>query len=1072
MAARHCTATPLLLLAVSLAAAAAAAAAETTTTRAPLTSTREPSTEESLDDIKRSSHKFDQVDSVECVDAQFYSTLLRDLRAVKATKRLEQYADYYDVERAKTVESLVSTSGALASDARVPHSNESVLSRTRDFWTKTRDEFEARALNETASMAPEAEQRVYDNYARLLARLDELKRMLLDGEEALVVLSNHVKQLPEAVEQLTERKLAALVCDCVTSRGGRAALMLVSELLVDKHASEAMRDLAAARRKALAAARDTAQFCSFWYADTMRHVLRVRAKHVRHKLRAMSAAQRHSSAADLAVRDLQQLGQLLYASARWAPKLADYATRQLANMTRLLLVRKKRALASQADSESHFSTPFDGPEQYQDMDYLGEPDAGALSFILNNYGRRRKRDTVSESGDEFDARVRNNATQCAKHSFEAMLELAVEQNELVYERRRVDEARDYVREARETYSNTFERLWTEARDEWQRKFAQLDRREADERALRRNNKAPQDDGANEDEEDEDDDNSDDDELVETSYDRGARLGFVVGEFVGAKAAKQWPDPAELNTITYDSLFLAGVGQGHAANESRALERRIVLETAKRVAYVAANRRAFARTLHSAYLNGAYTVPHWGLYHAQRVVAWRNSHEGAKAGQAGAASAADSFSAHAMRFIDTHRRQRALAAPYKQLDGNGGSSGDARKDDISEMLELAQVRAELTRASSECGERAGTLMGALMGMLVVPEGFEAYVRARGSLLALGDEFNMFKLGALRGYHLGETFSYLNQTEAARLSLARAGDTLRRFESPEPQTNARNDDDDEKLDKNNVFKFVLTNYAPARNICVALHSREAPLRPRTLRMPKALLRELKAHTGDLVAPSDDAAREQHKSTREKQMEMSSELSGKLKLSRASERALETSATNASNASRIDGAASTTTTTSKQVKLVVLTSSPSLEFEQDPALDNADARERASRARQRLQLALMSAMGKQTASGFEAQNGTATNSTRLAQTPLTAALSKITKVYVKMRWPTNRDEHADRSNDDLFAFVVGASKGRAQGAQVGYADGAYSRLASRLQMDDFGREAAALDELFERIESVQTP
>lgn len=330
-------------------------------------------------------------------------------------------------------------------------------------------------------------------------------------------------------------------------------------------------------------------------------------------------------------------------------------------------------------------------------------------------------------------------------------------------------------------------------------------------------------------------------MAPSSYERGAQLGYTVGRFIGEKAAYQWPDPAELNY----NLRLASLGLDQSEADSRQLERLLVAETCKRVAFSEANRQAFAKTLHSAYLNGVAIVPLWGVIHAQRVVAKRAAAEGAKVGSQAALKAAAELAPKASAFFKLNEHERALSAPH------------GPKRHLSDRLAgSSELKTNVSQVALDCGHRSGALMGAVLGLMVTPEAFEAYKRFRGSLHTIGSEFNQFKLGAMRGYELGETWAHLNY-------IARTNQNSKAVRTGTGSPSQERLNSVSQLEvgaskqaaESNLFQFMVINYGTH---LVANHSRRHMLKMRTSAMDKELLQDMRAQAGDSMAdPSKVAA-----------------------------------------------------------------------------------------------------------------------------------------------------------------------------------------------------------------------
>lgn len=1197
--------------------------------------------------------RFDQVNPIECVDEKFYNILMSDLALIDPARRLDYYGTYYDYEYAKAMGAIIDTPAQTTDGAQEAHNADAaggspsagnqlddfkapgdILAEVKKLWretfttyTTTKERLAANAttrptqasqaasldgqtLNNSTIKPMQASANVKTNlkhksalanYRYLLSQLEILKGLLLNGEESLIMMNNRVKKLNQMV---AEDELQTALCNCITSRGGRAALMLMNDLFTDKNSADAMKDLDLAKRKAEAAARDTAEFCSYWYGDTIRSEAVQKEKAIK-KLVLQLAKHKHTVNKTAVIKTTKTIKRgkstlretqtrvvttIVQMTSLWLPKLSDWIKTTLNvngtatnnngsdNLVASLMknakplnettttvtevtsapvttveesnheedsgeeqetppkptnsgkaktkVRKERA----AEDENSFSTPFDHSSTYADVDDPEDLESSSIlqSFIGSNYFRQRRAapsnptpapapapklahkpmrpksdmkrpgatttttkkplsaSKAAETGNataetDFETRTSARTAKCAADGFTALLELAYDQNALMYETNRISKNDSFIQTMHQSYVNSFARFWKEQRNEWARKLASnsssSNSSSSTGKPSSKKKKAkskPMPSGRSVDEE-----IADSFESTLGSYDRGAQLGYTVGKFIGEKAAYQWPDPAELNTFTYDSLFLAGVGQGYSEEESRKLERRIVAETAKRVAFTEANRQAFAKTIHSAYLNGATIVPLWGVLHAQRAVAKKAATEGSKAGFEAASKAAGEFSPKAIKFFRLHEHQRALAAPYKQRKHLSDKWAG-----LSEQISVVQMESELnkniSKSAIDCGQKSGTLMGALLGLIVAPEAFETYTRFRGSLEAIESEFNQFKLGAMRGYELGETWAYLNytaqmnqnlnsmktqmkKTEAVAAANSSSGNSTTAAPSKRKRrrtttTATKNQAGQKKLEKetsvslfdepgeqtkqgpsapntNNLFQFMVPNYG---TYLVANHSRKHMLKLRTSSLDELVLRDLKVQAGDLLAdPGKFAA-----STDELNADAENDLSmGNLEKGHF--------------VGELLGEFNTVDNKKKKpIKLNIIDLGPVLEMKDE--IGGGAERQ----------------VGKSMKSEKDVKNS------RSESTPLTESLSKMAKFFIKL------DVHRSKpkvNGDDVSRYLNGGNQLNDHGD--GYLCGTFSQLGSKLAngttvqaadpnhpavvQDDFSLEVAILDELFERIE-----
>ena len=1043
--------------------------------------------------------KFDQVESIECVDDKFYELLMKDLELVRAERRLDYYGSYHDYEYAKAVSAIVE--GPSSGDKRDPESRPpgelDVLAAAKSFWGETAASYlRAKAQLEPANPkrlgGGGKHERALANRRYLLQRLEQLKALLLNGEEALVLLNNRVRKLNKAVG---ERELQQALCSCITGRAGRAALMLVSELFVDKDSARFSAKPEAARKRASEAARDTAEFCSFWYGDTIRSEMKQNERLIR-RLALQVAGERRGlnrtsdggaefgppNASRATKWKAKILESLIEMGSLWVPEVVEWiknrfppaknesrslvdASEPAAKLEEALATvlpsssaerelapsRKSRSIsagewaelpAAELEALGQAELLLDAAEGVPESDWRWarhrerrssqrDPrtwDHKSASAAANHKASRpapqraktspaSTRKPISASWvppsraplTDFEMRISKRTSECAADGFRELLAIARQLNELMYAPNGISEDDIYIKTLANSFAYDFAISWAERRDHWSRsfeekggEFAQLSQS-----------------GRSVDEEMDDTFDS-----AGSSYERGARLGFTIGKFIGEKAARQWPDPAELNTFTYDSIFLAGVGRGHSESDSKGLERRIVAETAKRVAFVEANRKAFAKSVHAAFLSGASLAPVWGLLHAQRLAAKQVAKLGAKVGFEAGSLAAAEFAPKAVKFLATHRHQRELAAPYKRA-----RQVSDKWAGFMEQIEAVKVESELNRnvlrSAIECGQKSGTLMGALVGLLVAPEALETYIRFRGSLEALESQFNQYKLGAMRGYELAESWAYLNHTAAMseRLDKMKAQTGSRPSAgSPRPELNQSAANESSVFETsglsatntNNLFQFMVLNYGTH---LVANHSHKHMLKLRATSIDEGLLRELIAQTGDLMAESEaeklgQAGPFEGDGGRAR---FSGELVGDLNLARGKAK--------------------------RRVKFNLINLGARLEFSDE--------------------------LAKESGGGGGGGNN---SSGSLPQVPLTSALTNVDKLFAK--FCVARVAKPDLVVDDLSKFLAASKRDEGDG----YLSGVFNPLASQPNNggpdehpgdDDLSVEASILDELFLRIE-----
>lgn len=1136
--------------------------------------------------------KFDQVNPVECVDEQFYGLLVNDLELIEPSTRRDFYDSYFNTEYAKTIEAIVDQSGAQSSasptasllagpqngepraagevlgggkDASVESAGvpDDVLGLIRTFWSATHERYlRTRAsLNLThlpsltASKgrrkrsnlaAGDTEPRpVYqaalENYRYLLNRLEQLKAILFNGEEALIAVNNRVRKLNQVVR---EEELQRALCACITCRGGRAALMLMNEIFVDKNSQSLLERPEVGAKKADDAARDTAEFCSYWYGDTIRAETMQREQQIK-KLVLELAKEKAAAGDDKKVRmeNLQNksisgdpnqvsssstvkpanpkaaqsatslsnatstnlggtgagsssltettssssttsttngttttttttittkttvkikiVSSIVDMTTLWMPNLADWIKKTL-NMPNTLAVvsnkiRPKRQV-NLASDESDFSTPFDQADLYSDDMADLEPSASLQSFTLANYRRqaRFRRQIFPSSNNnndtQFEQRMGAHSGRCAMFGFSGLLDIAYDQNALMYETSAVKRDHKYIKAIREAFTGSFEGHWRAQRDSWSKKFASGERGPS----TKQGPHAMSITGAPTDASRKSGSQGRTSSLVDqnmdawasgydsmaSSYDRGAALGFTIGRFVGTKAAHQWPDPAELNTFTYDSIFLAGVGHGHTEADSKRLERLIVSETAKRIAFTEANRKSFGHAISAAYLNGAYLVPVWGILHAQRAIAKQLGLDGAKVGYEAALQASKEFGPKAMKFFADHQHQRSLAAPYKSGRGRSQVAEAAGKwlglaDKLAEVQLESELNGNISHAAIGCGQKSGALMGALMGLLVTPEAFETYTRSRGSLEALENEFNQYKLGAMRGYELGESWAYLNYTAELNLHLKELKSRMSKHNSVSNSspanklTNKHSDSSSsssfdskskqnslaETTNTNNIFQYMVLNYGP--NL-VSNHSSGHMLKFRSPSIDDLLLEDLKVQARDLVAPE--------------RLDGLGKVNETLATHHDPDDPFET-IQDGRFVGDLKGAFTTVNhNRTKPIKFNIIDLGVELELEDQPESQNKPG--------------------------------------GLDESALTGSLAKPAKVFLKFNVARRKKAHNASQSDIVAAYLNSQQFDEGDG----YLRGTFSMLTSAsntthpgaLVSDDFSHEVSILDSLFERVEA----
>lgn len=1167
--------------------------------------------------IMLNGRKFDQIEKVDCVDDKFYNLLMKDLDLVQPDKNIDYYGTYYDYEYAKAIGAIVDTPRTVQNNDNGKDSIDgniikNILDKIRTFWKETYDKYtkvrtsldpkklpiDSRKVKKKRAIAniktKPAHQNALLNFQYLLQRLEELKIILFNGEESLIILNNRVKKLNQAIG---EDELQSALCNCIISRAGRSALMLMNELFVDKDSEEKMKDLKLAKKKGEDAALDTAEFCSYWYGDTLRSQAIQKEKQIKrlvYKVKKFSYNKtsikttkttevvEEGSKITIKKTRIKVVKTIIQMTTYWLPRLANWIKEQLTETTSENFEKEekeeihhmeKRSLIDnnfqeELNGDDTFSTPFDNLDNYYDVD--DEPDLESSSilqsFINNNYflsdrrGRRFKRELLAakkkkekkkkliitttttkptssisnekqklkkishdigenlkpssylsskkpdlgiskkisttripdsskttkipdniaakslENEPEFEQRISNKTSKCAIDGFGELLRIAFEQNSLMYESNTIDKDNKYIVTMRDSFIKSFQNSWIHKRNEWSKSLDnninikdKNNNNKTDERSV-----------------DEQIDNSF--ESTGSSYDRGVKLGYTIGKFIGDKSTKQWPDPAELNTFTYDSLFLAGIGSGYNEEDSKLLERRIVVATVRRVAFTEANRASFGKTLHTAYLKGTLMAPNFGILHTQRSISKQTAKEGNKVGFEASARAADEFTPKAVQFFKSHQHQRELAAPYKRAKHLTDMWAGVAEQ-INEVRESAELNKNLSSIAVDCGQKAGTLMGALMGIIVTPEAFETYIRVRGSLEALESEFNQFKLGAMRGYELGESWAYLNYTAQLNKNLK----AMKTKFGKQPTTNGDDGNDDfssnsrakitkptttdsvvdsqKKLELNSgskslfdqkagankedggpnmdsIFQFMVLNYGTH---LIANHSRKHMLKVRASELDETIIRDIKLQAGDLVADPPKMSDLDRKNGRN---DSNDDLGEKDDIFESGPFAGELKGEFSSAGEE----------KKKPIKFNIIDLGPMLEFN-DKITPSSSSE-----------------------SSSSSNENNKKESAALAETPLTEALSKVGKIF--MKFSVARKKKKAIKTDDVALYLNADYFDQGDG----YLCGTYSQLRSHLSSgngnvnsnsssselqqlnspqsshdieDDFGLEIAMLDELFSRIE-----
>lgn len=741
----------------------------------------------------------------------------------------------------------------------------------------------------------------------LVSRLSELKSRLLVGEQELIKMTNKLKRLNQLSDPGDFR---AALCGCLAARAGKWAMMSVNELLEKRDLAKLLTDLKAARARGETIGRDVATFCSRWHADFIRTIALKYGHSVKKFVKSFLSVNKSfisEQQEDGANGDGFELVRVIWRlTSRWFPRLNNWLQERIGHFLEARSTSKsslssqrghklKKRASEQKDqsaAKGHlfddanrnvFSTPFDSATLYADLDSTSDDFSDFSHFshlshlpIFNNYplpvslqqsnlalqnvilGKRKKRHTTNETlqlNSEQKKLLKRHVSlglECSRDGFQQLLQVAEHERQFLFGPNQIDVRGQYMSQLRDSFLLSFESSWLENTRVQAREFAALDLLLTDEANSTTNNNEQWQLSVEQERE------KSDQLLAADSYERGLSLGFHLGYFVGKKASTLWPDPTKLNTFAYDSIF---VDYELDLEQTRALEWQIVNEATKRIAFLEASREAFLAALKVTFHNGAFLVPQWGLYHAQRATSLRGSQIGAKIGYESAAKAIVSFAPEAMQFFELHKLQRELSQNASASKTSSTSQDDALSPAIEKQLISLNLEQELserlTQMATDCGSKSGLLMGALVGLLMPAQAFAAFSKSRGSLEGLEQEFNKLKLGAERGFELGNLESQLVDEPKCMFDLdsndyaLSEAKRIGHFSIKEQVERAEN-----------VLTYVIENYPKVK---IANHTKNVSQQLLQMRhlipLSDKTILEIKRDTADLVQTNHNSTQESH-------------------------------------------------------------------------------------------------------------------------------------------------------------------------------------------------------------------
>lgn len=458
--------------------------------------------------------------------------------------------------------------------------------------------------------------------------------------------------------------------------------------------------------------------------------------------------------------------------------------------------------------------------------------------------------------DLFERRTESRAVKCATHGFDLMAQIATDfgtrlanlniaTNSSAAAAEAKIGAKFERKQMRNKFRHTFERVWRTEVANWARNLRRLGAAEAATLARatdgttvavvgrRRQPTAKR-------------------AYAADLYERGTLFGFSVGRFVGETAARRWPTRPEAAAA---AAPIAANASGRAA-------------AVRRAAYLGASGRAFELGVTGAFLVGAHDGLRYGLRYAQLAASKLLAEFGAQLGLQVSS--------------DVVRSRLPATMKIEAMGGGGGAGSDATTEAgpsetpepslvesrVRELERARKLRQQVQADADECAQRASSVMGAMVGYALAPEALELVaIERHNSFEALQNGFKQFRLGAVRGYALGETLALMQgggggggrSAEPGRWAAGASSGAAHRGGGGPPQAE-------------NVFEHTLARRATAdehadgRGAVVLDESLEVrPFREGAFRGPAAaewpfgaqsaarVVHEIRRNSGDLFEPT---------------------------------------------------------------------------------------------------------------------------------------------------------------------------------------------------------------------------
>lgn len=718
-------------------------------------SPRDAEIEESSKSSSRRLGKHPPITTTACIDHNFYSDLKVDLDLI-------HYADLFGSERRSDRSMKFRPRMREFPDAERITGKDlprvlNAADRVAAFWGSNREGMNriGRRSLQTIDGPLRDHLDVFERYRYMQSQLESLKTMLVDFERQIVEFHNQIKTADRIANSAD---LTQTACNCISSLITRRTLTFVEGIfeLEQNNTDSAVKegeDIAKVAAsfcfdhfigaisdilvniKNLMAPEENFAISRHIPSDLRGFLQRLHSNRVKRSILDSDASNGFSSPFDEATNyaDLDILDQ----------GSSDEVIRRKATNRQLLaaIIRITQTLASRQDSSGRII----------DLDHRSKREASiekrTQRKVTTVKSSKSKKNETTKPVDPWVKKLNLMLNKCAIDGIENAANVASDLKANLYPKSWFNARSDYWMNLQDSIMKKFKKEWNASISAHKDRLSKFDTPPKDSPSMRTIS-----------------------EGAERRYKSGFSLGFHVGYYVGLKAKSNWPEPLELNTFLWDILLDGDEDLSNRNKKPIELEWNIVVETMKRLAFVQSNKRAFETALRIGLVNGAILKQSWGLHTTERAAAKKAADDSSKIGYLAGLEEARKFQPRAVHFFEFHdKKQNAKTKKKpifedKTINATKGIAGDHKLIYVDDPNFESILEDRLKQVSGECGQKAGTVMGATVGLYAVYHGASMVEQNEGiTYRQLLNEIVDYEKGAIRGFELGEKWATTSELQ---------------------------------------------------------------------------------------------------------------------------------------------------------------------------------------------------------------------------------------------------------------------------------------------------------------------